>query len=295
MHIVRALQAIAVAAFVLLTAGTLRAAEKPNVIVILADDLGYADVSCYEGGTLETPNIDRLAREGMRFDEFFCTSPVCSPSRASYLTGTIPSQHGVHDWIKHGNVTPGKGYREEADQTRWPAVSYLEDQTTYTEVMAEHGYDCAMSGKWHLGNSKTPQAGFDHWFAHQKGGGPYYGAPVVRDGSLEREPGYITEAITDEALGFLEAVEEPFYLSVHYTAPHGPWTADGEASGQHPEKITASYDDCPFTTCPQEPTHPWAGGLTEGNMGNHESLKGYFAAVTAIWDWLDSSPPWLLM
>jgi choline-sulfatase len=149
-------------------------------------------------------------------------------------------------------------------------------------VLSDAGYDCAFSGKWHLGDSATPQQGFDHWFAHQKGGGPYYDAPVVRDGELEREPDYITDAITDEALSFLDEMAEPFYLSVHYTAPHSPWTEDGEAKNQHPEEITELYDDCPFTSCPQEPTHPDATGLTYGNMGNHESLKGYFAAITAM-------------
>jgi arylsulfatase A-like enzyme len=253
-----------------------------NVVFILTDDQGPWAAGCYGNDEIHTPNIDRLAAEGMRFENFFCASPVCSPGRASFLTGEIPSQHGVHDWIRDGNVAPGKGYREEAEEVAWPAVPYLEDRTGYTEVLSEHDYECAMSGKWHLGDSERPQQGFDHWFAHQKGGGPYYDAPVVRNGELEREPGYITDAITDEALSFLDRMAEPFYLSVHYTAPHSPWTEDGEAKNQHPEEITELYDDCPFTSCPQEPTHPDATGLTYRNMGSHESLKGYFAAITAM-------------
>jgi arylsulfatase A-like enzyme len=134
--------------------------------------------------------------------------------------------------------------------------------------------------QFHFPNADTSGSGF--WFVHQKGGGPYYGAPVVRDGEFVREPGYITDVITDEALGFLDAMDEPFYLGVHYTAPHSPWTKDGEAKGQHPEEITRLYDDCPFKSCPQEPMHPGATGLTKRNMGDHESLKGYFAAVTAM-------------
>jgi arylsulfatase A-like enzyme len=256
--------------------------DPPNVVFILSDDQGPWAAGCYGNPEIHTPNIDRLADEGLRFENFFCTSPVCSPSRASYLTGKLPSQHGVHDWIRDGNVPPGKGYREEAREERWPAVPYLEDHTGYTEIMAEHGYECAMSGKWHLGDSPTPQQGFDHWFVHQKGGGPYHDAPVVRDGEYTREPDYITDVITDEALEFLDAMAEPFYLSVHYTAPHSPWTADGEARHQHPEEITERYDDCPFKSCPQEPMHPDATGLTKSSMGDHESLKGYFAAVTAM-------------
>jgi arylsulfatase A-like enzyme len=267
--------------------------ERPNVVFVLTDDQGPWAAGCYGNEEIHTPNIDRLADEGVRFENFFCSSPVCSPSRASFLTGTIPSQHGVHDWIRQGNVDPGTGYRE-MDEEAYPAVSYLADQVGYTEVLSERGYECAMSGKWHLGNSREPQAGFDHWFVHQKGGGPYYGAPVVRDGELEREPDYITEVIADEALSFLEAMAEPFYLGLHFTAPHSPWTEDGEAANQHPPGIVERYDDCPFASCPQERTHPWATGLTD-NMGNRESLKGYFAAVTAldqqvgrVLDWLEA-------
>ncbi|MGH2370245.1 MAG: sulfatase family protein, partial [Chloroflexota bacterium] len=92
--------------------------------------------------------------------------------------------------------------------------------------------------------------------------------------------GYVTDVITDEALRFLNDhhaahPQQPFYLSVHYTAPHSPWTG-------HPQAIVDSYADCPFESCPQEPRHPWAGGLTDQNLGNRASLQGYFAAVTAM-------------
>ncbi|MFB6174300.1 MAG: sulfatase-like hydrolase/transferase [Halobacteriales archaeon] len=255
--------------------------DPTNVVFVLSDDQGPWAAGCYGNPEIRTPTIDRLAAEGLRFENFFCPSPVCSPSRASYLTGTLPSQHGVHDWIRSGNVPPGERDREATAEAP-PAVPYLAEHTTYTEVLAAHGYECALSGKWHLGDSATPQAGFSRWFVHQSGGGPYYGAPVVRDGEFVREPRYITDAITEEALGFLDAVAEPFYLGVHYTAPHAPWTADGEAAGQHPGDLTESYDECAFESCPQEPTHPWAIGLTEETMGDREALKGYFAAVTAM-------------
>lgn len=249
--------------------------KQTNVIFILTDDQGPWACGCSSNPEIRTPNIDRLADTGLRFENFFCTSPVCSPSRASFLTGQIPSQHGVHDWIRDGNMPPEEEMKEEA----YPAVAYLKGKTTYTDIMAKEGYSCAMSGKWHLGDSLHSQSSFDYWFVHQRGGGPYYNAPMVRDGKPVREPGYVTNAITDEALKFLEEIEEPFYLSVHYTAPHGPYTKDGVARKQHPEEITESYDDCPFKSCPQEAKHPWASG---GNLGNREALKGYFAAVTAM-------------
>lgn len=240
--------------------------DKPNVIFILSDDQGPWAVGCYGNKEIKTENIDRLAQTGVVFTNFFVSSPVCSPSRATFLTGKIPSQHGIHDWIREGNV--GKD-----------ACSYLENQLCYTDILAENGWRCGISGKWHLGNSQIPQHGFSYWFVHQRGGGPYNNAPMVRDGKLVDEPGYITDVITEEAIKFIEESvkngDQPFYLSIHYTAPHSPWTG-------HPQHIVDSYDDCPFESCPQEPRHPWATELTDQCLGNREMLKGYFAAVTAM-------------
>jgi len=241
--------------------------EKTNVVFILTDDQGIWAAGCYGNPEIRTPGIDRIAAAGMRFDNFFVATPVCSPSRATFLTGRIASQHGVHDWIREGNVGPD-------------AASYLESEMAYTDVMAAHGWTCGISGKWHLGNSQLAQHGFGHWFVHQRGGGSYNEAPMVRDGELITQPGYVTSAITDDALGFLEKHardENPFYLSVHYTAPHSPWTG-------HPQDIVDAYGDCPFASCPQEEIHPWAVGhqLTESCMHSREMLMGYFAAVTAM-------------
>jgi len=236
-----------------------------NVVFVLTDDQGVWAAGCYGNPEIGTPNLDRLAATGIRFENFFVATPVCSPSRATLLTGRIPSQHGVHDWIKGGNVGPD-------------AIRYLEGELTYTDIMARHGWTCGISGKWHLGDSQIPQHGFTDWFVHQSGGGPYNNAPMVRRGQLVNEPGYITDAITDEALRYLDRYSDdgcPFYLSVHYTAPHHPWTG-------HPQHIVDSYDGCPFESCPQEPKHPWARSITDEHMGNRESLKGYFAAVTAM-------------
>ena len=238
--------------------------EPPNVVFILTDDQGPWAAGCYGNPEIRTPNIDRLADTGMRLSRFFVATPVCSPSRATLLTGRISSQHGIHDWIKHENIGPD-------------AKAFTADEVGYTDVMAEHGYTCGISGKWHIGDSLHPQHGLSFWYVHQQGGGPYNNAPMVRDGQPIDEPGYVTDVITDEALKFLEDHgDERFYLSVHYTAPHSPWI------NQHPQEIVDSYDDCPFESCPQEPKHPWARALTDHCLGNWEALKGYFAAVTAM-------------
>ncbi len=219
--------------------------KQPNIVVILSDDQGPWTLGCAGNHEIRTPNLDRLAAEGTRFDHFFCASPVCSPARATLLTGEISSQHGVHDWIEGGNIRT---------ETQDP-IQYLAGKTSYTQVLAANGYTCGLSGKWHLGDSIVPQHGFSHWYVHQRGGGPYYNAPMIRDGELIEQPGYLTDAITDDALAFIDerhGHENPFYLGVHYTAPHSPWI------DSHPQDIVDSYDDCPFDSIPRDPEHPWA-------------------------------------
>ncbi len=241
--------------------------NRPNIVFILSDDQGPWAAGCYGNAEIRTPAIDRIAQTGMRFDNFFVATPVCSPSRATFLTGRIPSQHGVHDWIRGGNVGDS-------------AAAYLAGEMAYTDILADNGWVCGLSGKWHLGHSQLAQHGFAHWYVHQQGGGPYNDAPMIRDGELITEPGYVTTAITNDALAFIDRHADgdaPFYLGVHYTAPHSPWTG-------HPQEIVDSYDNCAFDSCPQEAIHPWAVGhsLSETCLGNREMLKGYFAAVTAM-------------
>lgn len=250
---------------------------QPNVLFVLVDDLGYWGMGNAGNPEIRTPHLDRMAREGIRFDNFFCTSPVCSPARASILTGRIPSQHGVHDWLRAGNAT------SEGDRGG-RLIEYLKGQLGYTDVLSAQGYVCGISGKWHLGDSHHPQKGFDFWELHAKGGGPYYGAPMVRNGELYQEPRYVTDAITDNALRFLEqraGGAEPWYLSVHYTAPHSPWDR-----GNHPDEI---YDDyyanCPFESVPNEPMHPWQVNSAPYGLDEERRraiLSGYYAATTAM-------------
>lgn len=265
-------------------------AKHTNIIVVLTDDQGYWAMGCAGNKEIRTPNLDRLAATGTRFDNFFCTSPVCSPARASILTGRIPSQHGVHDWLKAGNSTIEK-------ERNGKLIEYLKGQPAYTDILAEHGYTCGISGKWHLGDAHHSQKSFRYWNVHAVGGGNYYGAPMIRNGKLYNEPGYVTDVITDNALQFLDRYadkKEPFYLSLHYTAPHSPWSRD-----QHPEKFYNDYYmNCPFKSIPCEPIHP--NQVPNAPVGRNkktrqEILSGYFAAVTAmdtnigrILEWLET-------
>ena len=112
-------------------------ADRPNVIFILSDDQGPWAMGCAGNDEIETPNLDRLAATGMRFDNFFCASPVCSPARATLLTGRIPSQHGVHDWLAAGNTVAKYEPARSGELTE-----YLRGQPGYTDFLAGAGYRC---------------------------------------------------------------------------------------------------------------------------------------------------------
>ena len=247
-----------------------RQADRPNILFILSDDQGAWALGCAGNPEIRTPNLDRLAQNGIRFDNFFCTSPVCSPARASLLTGDIPSRHGVHDWIRVGS----------AGETR---VDYLAGQTLVTDVLAANGYRCGLVGKWHLGASDVPRPNFVKWFAHPSGMGPYYGASMIDHDRPVTIDGYLSDALSDVARQFLRdeaARREPFWLSLCFTAPHYPWI------DCHPKAFTDLYRDCAFASCPDEPPHPWFTGgkpaIDKGRRERRESLIGYFAAVSAM-------------
>lgn len=266
--------------------------RHPNILFILTDDQGPWAMGCAGNAEIRTPNLDRLADTGTRFTDFFCTSPVCSPARASILTGRIPSQHGVHDWLREGNSSTDyeKGIKP---------VEYLEGQTGYTDLLAQDGYSCSLSGKWHLGDADHAQKGYTSWDVHARGGGPYYHAPMIRDGKPYEAEGYVTDVISDNALGFLSAGLQdsaPFYLGVHYTAPHSPWSRDN-----HPEELFDDYyNNCPFDSVPRD-LSPAAWVRAMPNPVTDEEtrrifLSGYFAAVTAmdanvgrLLDWLEEN------
>ena len=166
--------------------------DRPNVLFILSDDQGPWAMNSAGTWELKTPNLDRLAATGVRFENFFCASPVCSPARASILTGQMPSQHGVQDFLRRGNSAelPTDGER----------IQYLEGRQTYVQMLRDDGYDCGLSGKWHLGDAVVPQAGFEFWDVHQSGSGDYFQAPMFKDSESYYPDGYVSDVFTDNAI-----------------------------------------------------------------------------------------------
>lgn len=256
--------------------------KKPNIVFILTDDQGSWALG-KDTPELITPNLNRMVDEGVRFTNFFCASPVCSPARCSIVTGRIPSAHGVHDWLSSGNVDHAllpadmqQLFRDEKD-----AIDYLAGMPNVFDALHESGYKMGFIGKWHMGDSMRPRPGFDTWNVLLRGGAHYKHADICIDGKPQFCLEYITDYFTNRAVEYIDsAPDSPFFLALHYTAPHTPWGHE-----EHREDLLKLYDNCDFASHPLHPIHPHQVGNME--IGDTEEkrrylLKGYYAAITAV-------------
>ena len=240
-------------------------ADRPNIIVILVDDMGYSDIGCF-GSEIRTPNLDRLGMNGLRFSQMY-NSARCCPSRAALLTGLNPQQTGVGHMVDNWGLPAYQGYLNN-------------NCVTVAEVLRDHGYATCMSGKWHVGgrydlrnpgswnelvgNTGHPipvQRGFDRFYGIVSGAANFfYPLTLMRDDKfLELEPSgyYFTDAITDNAVDMIQDNADsgkPFFLHVTYTAPHWPLHAL--------EEDIARYEG------------NYRGGWEALRTSRHEQLKG---------------------
>lgn len=222
---------------------SIAADAKPNLLIILADDMGYGDLGCMGSELLQTPNIDALAESGVLCSQAYVTSPVCSPSRAGLLTGRDPRRFGYQ-----ANLNKG----EDNYSTRPEFLGLAPGEHTLGDQLSSAGYGTALIGKWHLGKGPgfhPSVRGFDHFSGMLGGSHGYF--PKAKQNQLERngEPltdfsnPYLTDFFTDEGIGWIKEQSKPWFLFMSYNAPHGPLQATEEdlarfATIQDPKRRT---------------------------------------------------------
>ena len=255
-----------------LITSTLQASERPNVIFILTDNHGAWTLGCYGNPDIRTPNIDRLAAGGVLFERAMSSNPVCSPTRATYLTGLMPSQHGVHSFLDNKFMMGPEAYYT------------LEDFETLPEILHSEGYRCGLSGKWHLGANLTPHDGFTYWATMPRGStSNFYEDDVILDGKVVKTPKYMTELWTDHAVAFIEQSkdsDQPFFLFLAYNGPYalGP-SLTREAKNRH----AAYYADKSLLSFPRDSIHPWQHN-NKAYHNNLVSIRRVAAEVSGVDD-----------
>jgi len=238
---------IMLAGLLLVSGAVLMAAPapaKPNLVFILTDNQGAWTLGCYGNPDIRTPHIDRLAAEGVRFTRALSSNPVCSPTRATFLTGLLPSQHGVHSFLDPKYMMGPEAYNT------------LAEFTSLGEILRDAGYVCGLSGKWHLGANLTPSEGFEFWVTKPDGStGEFYDQNVIEGGALRREAGYTTDLWTRKGVEFIEQNRErPFFL---YLAYNGPYSL-GPLMLKPPRNRHAEfYRGHEFPSFPRDAMHPW--------------------------------------
>jgi arylsulfatase A-like enzyme len=202
--------------------------ERPNVVLIITDDLGWADVGAYGADDVRTPNIDGLARAGIRLTDFYANGATCTPTRAGLISGRYQQRYGLEAPLASDEATAGDR-------------GLVATGRSLPQLLKNHGYATALIGKWHLGYKPehSPNAhGFDYFFGFKSGYHDYY-THVGGDGEsdlwendepIERE-GYTTDLVTERAIDFIEEhAREPFFIDIAYNAPHWPYQVPGQPS-----------------------------------------------------------------
>lgn len=241
-----------------------RAQARPNVVFFMTDDHGAWATGAYGAKDIHTPNIDALARGGARFTRAFAATPVCSPSRMTYMTGCLPSTHNVQDWL------------QPEDAFGPTSRAYLDGHLTWAEVLAKAGYTMGMTGKWHMGHDNEAQRGFSYWATIPGGGSPYWNQTFVHNGVEKKVEGFKTDAVGDFALDFLsrQKAAQPFCLFVPFYAPHTPYDPT-------PEAYSAPYRGSAHRDYPDLPPRADFNKATRAHFGNPKSKLGYSSLITA--------------
>ena len=235
--------------------------KKPNIVFILSDDHRFDHLGVTGHPWIKTPNLDRLAKEGVRFDNAFCTTSLCSPSRASFLTGQYAHNHGVINNLEQWN----------------------NQNVTVLEELKKTGYKTGFIGKWHMPGPLPKLRGVDRFisFTHKTGQGAHFDCPLVIDGKeTQRKGKYLAKDLTDFALDFIrKEKEEPFCLYLAHKAPHGPF--------KPPKKMADLYKDEPIDNLPKAAQAKYSGmvnGEIYGGMlwNVEKKYKKYCRLITSL-------------
>ncbi len=211
-------------------------AQRPNIIYIMTDDMGYGDLSCYGQKNYTTPNMDKLASQGIKFVNAYAAAPVCTPTRTAFMTGRYPAKTPV------GLMEPLRSEKTDG------AYGLTKDIPSIAILMKESGYATGLIGKWHLGfrpQQSPNENGFDYFFGIHSGGADYIsykGAngtnahDLYENDVLVYPQGYLTDLLTQKSVDFIKQKhEKPFFLSINFTAPHWPW--QGPSDSAYPDSL----------------------------------------------------------
>ncbi len=262
--------------------------SRPNIVLFMSDNQPADLLGCYGNDEIKTPHLDALASRGVQFDHAYCVNAMCSPCRASVLTGLMPSQHGIHNWLDDKLID------------KWPDNwSAIGEFANIPSIIKRAGYATALIGKFHLGVPFIPQLAFDHWVTFPHGHTTsFYGNDIIDQEERYRFAGHTVDFFTDKTIEFLEhqsSRDEPFFAFVPYNGPYGHWPAiKGRADNQFAE----IYDDTDMHSIPREGLDNGVlerfglriqeGGLREQFKGplllpnNIDSLRNYFSQVSLI-------------
>ncbi len=229
--------------------------SPPNLIAIVIDDQGLWAMRSYGNNEVQTPNMDRIGAEGIVYTNAFVATPVCSPSRATYLTGLWPTELGITDWIAPFEALTGVG---------------LKNVTTWPQVLREQGYRTGLIGKWHLGMQKAShptRLGFDYFMGFTGAGNKPKNPTLEVDGEVRPVKGFTPDLLVDDAIHFVRRnANRPFSLSLHFRAAHSPYGPVPEADSQPYAKL--------------DPTVPEFEGADRAQL-KERTLK-YYASITSV-------------
>ncbi len=267
-------------------------ARRPNILMIMTDNQPADMLGCYGNDEVLTPHVDRLAACGTRFGNAFCVNAMCSPCRASALTGLMPSAHGVHSWLDDGLAS------------QWPEDwNAIGEFPTLAGRLKDAGYSTALIGKYHLGQPWNPPADFDHWVTFPHGHTvSFHGNRMIENGRESVHAGHSVDFFADRTVDYLASRQgeaDPFFCFVPFNGPYGHWPA---IRGPSQTRFDELYRDLPLDSVPREGLNRavidrYTQRVIEAGAAPHErfsgplrlpndlsSLRNYFAQTSLIDD-----------